>query len=289
MVSIREALARSGLAAIDAQVLLAHVLGVGRAWLIAHAHDPLSAPRRAAFAALAERRQAGEPVAYLTGSREFHGLALEVDRAVLIPRPETETLVECAIDALAPDRALRVLDLGTGCGAIALAIANERPRVRVVATDRSAEALAVARRNVERLKLANVSLLQSDWYEKLSDASRFDVIASNPPYVADADPHLLQGDLRFEPQGALRAGTDGLDALRIVVAGAPSHLQPGGTLVVEHGLEQGAAVRALMGDAGFADVTTLRDLAGLDRVARGRLPRAFPARRPGHVSANTLQ
>jgi release factor glutamine methyltransferase len=271
--SVRDALAQSALAPLDAQVLLAHVLGVDRAWLVAHAGDALRAQARGTFEALAARRRAGEPVAYLTGRREFWGLPLAVDPCVLIPRPETETLVECALVALPADRPARVLDLGTGSGAIALAIAVERPNAEVVATDKSAEALAVARANAQRLKLVNVRLLQSDWYGALpGGAARFDVITSNPPYVAAGDPHLVEGDVRFEPASALRAGPDGLDALRIVVRGAPPRLAPRGLLVVEHGFDQAAAVRALMLEVGLGDVATVRDLAGLERAtqARGR-------------------
>lgn len=269
-VTVRDAIARSALAPIDAQVLLANVLGVDRAWVIAHAGDALPVERGEAFAALAARRRAGEPVAYLTGMREFRGMALAVDPRVLIPRPETETLVEQALEALPPGRAAQVLDLGTGAGTIALALARERPRAIVVATDSSEAALAVARANAARLQLANVRMLQANWYDGLPERpARFDVIASNPPYVADSDHHLLEGDVRFEPVAALRAGRAGLDALQVVVRGAPPRLVTGGTLVVEHGFDQGAAVRALMLDAGFDEVATIRDLAGLERVTRG--------------------
>jgi len=269
--TVRQALVQASLAPIDAQVLLAHVLGVHRAWLIAHATDPLTPVDAETYFTLAKRRREGEPVAYLTGTREFWGLSLAVDRAVLIPRPETETLVECALRALPADRPVRVLDLGTGSGAIALAIAHERPRADVLAVDTSAAALVLARRNAERVKLAQVRWLQSDWYGELEgDGAPFDVIASNPPYVADGDPHLAQGDVRFEPVSALRAGRDGLDALRAVIEGAPAWLVPGGTLVVEHGFDQAPAVRALMRDAGLADGGTFRDLAGIERVSIAR-------------------
>jgi release factor glutamine methyltransferase len=269
--TVRRALAQSSLAPIDAQVLLAHVLGVDRAWLVAHATDPLARTDVEAFFTLARRRRGGEPVAYLTGTREFWGLPLAVDPSVLIPRPETETLVECALRALPPDRALRVLDLGTGSGAIALAIAHERPRADVVAVDASPSAIALARRNAERMKLANLRWLKSNWYGELpGDAQAFDLIASNPPYVADGDPHLGEGDVRFEPVAALRAGRDGLDALRIVIAGAPVRLVRGGTLVVEHGYDQAEAVSALMRAAGLVAVKSFRDLSGIARVAAGR-------------------
>ena len=271
--TVRRALVQSGLVPVDAQVLLAHVLGVNRAWLAAHATDALPREQADAFFALAKRRREGEPVAYLTGRREFHSLDLEVTPAVLIPRPETETLVECALERLPPGRPLAVADLGTGSGAIALAIASERPLARVLAVDASPDALAVASRNAERLGIANVAFAQGDWYGALPpDAGPFDLIAANPPYVASGDEHLDQGDLRFEPPHALVAGGDGLDALRTIVSGAPSHLVPGGWLVVEHGYDQSEAVRALFGQAGFEAIEARRDLAGIPRIVAGRRP-----------------
>ena len=270
--TVRQALAQAGLAPIDAQVLLAHVLGVERAWLAAHATDALPMSSTERFLALARRRRDGEPVAYLVGSREFWGLSLAVDPSVLIPRPETETLVEWALERLPRGRAVRVLDLGTGSGAIALALARERPDAEIVATDRSAEALAVARANAERMKLANVHWLQSDWYRQLADRDgRFDLIASNPPYVAVGDPHLREGDVRFEPPFALAAGIDGLDALRIIIDGAHERLVAGGSLVVEHGYDQADAVRGLLRAAGLSALESRRDLAGVLRVAAGTL------------------
>lgn len=274
--TVRQALAQAGVAPIDAQVLLAQVLRADRAWLIAHATDALAHAQAEQFFALARQRRDGEPVAYLTGWREFWGLSLAVDRSVLIPRPETETLVDCALRRLPADRPLDVLDLGTGSGAIALAIAHERPRAEVLATDRSAAALVVARKNADRMKLANVRWLQSDWYAGLpGDGARFELIASNPPYVADGDAHLREGDVRFEPPAALRAGADGLDALRVIIGGARQRLVEGGALVVEHGHDQAGAVRDLMLDAGLSDVESLRDLAGIPRVAAARA--TFPA------------
>ena len=269
--TVRQALAQAGVAPIDAQVLLAHVLRADRAWLIAHPTDALAHSQAEQFFALARQRRDGEPVAYLTGWREFWGLSLAVDRSVLIPRPETETLVECALRRLPADRPLGVLELGTGSGAIALAIAYERPRTEVLATDRSAAALVVARKNAERMKLANVRWLQSDWYADLpTGGARFELIASNPPYVAERDAHLREGDVRFEPRTALCAGVDGLDALRIIIRGARERLVEGGALVVEHGYDQAEAVRDLMLGAGFSDVESLRDLAGIPRVAAAR-------------------
>lgn len=286
--TVRQALAQAGLAPIDAQVLLAHVLRVGRAWLVAHATDPLAPHDAEGFFALARRRRDGEPVAYLTGTREFFGLPLAVDRSVLIPRPETETLVEHALRALPPERRLRVLDLGTGSGAIALAIARERPHVEMVGADVSASALAVANRNAQRMKLANVRWLQSDWYEGLDGSGPFGLIASNPPYVADGDPHLAEGDVRFEPAGALRAGPDGLLALRAVVAGAPARLVDGGTLVVEHGFDQAEAVRALVAAAGLAEPRTFRDLAGIPRVCVAIKPFSSEVQRKSRLDSRSL-
>ena len=271
--SVSFALAQSGLVPLDAQVVLAHVLAKDRAWLVAHADELLTAEQEAAFFALAKRRRDGEPVAYLTGFREFWGLPLRVSPAVLIPRPETETLVELALSRLPVDRDLRVLDLGTGSGAIALALAYERPRARVLATDNSADALAVAEDNARRLGVANIDLARADWCDGLPDAWRdvaFNLIASNPPYVAIDDPHLREGDVRFEPAAALVSGLDGLAAIRQIVAGARAHLAPGGTLVVEHGYDQAAGVRALFADAGLSDIVTARDLAGILRVVAGR-------------------
>ena len=268
--TVRRALASSGLVPLDAQVLLAHVIGRDRAWLAAHADAPVPPTDADAFFALARRRRAGEPVAYLTGVREFWGLRLAVSPAVLIPRPETETLVEQALSRLPVDRDVTVLDLGTGSGAIALALAHERPRAQILATDNSDEALATASANAQRLGLVNVGWLRSDWYEGMP-TTRFDLIASNPPYVAQHDPHLREGDVRFEPRSALTPGGDGLGALRAIVAGARAHLAPGGTLIVEHGFDQSEPVRALFADAGFTDIVAARDLAGISRVVAGRV------------------
>jgi release factor glutamine methyltransferase len=268
--TVRQAVAQSGLMPIDAQVLLAHALGSDRAWLAAHATDALPRDRVDAFFALARRRRDGEPVAYLTGTREFWGMVLTVTPNVLIPRPETETLVERALARLPADRALRLLDLGTGSGAIALALARERPLARVIATDVSEAALIVARTNARRLYLHNVEFLPVDWYVGLPDDAPFDMIVSNPPYIAAGDRHLSQGDVRFEPMAALVSGSDGLDALRIIVAGARDRLAPGGFLLVEHGHDQAQSVREMFAGAGFADLESSRDLAGIARVMAGR-------------------
>ena len=270
--TISGALAQSGLVPLDAQVLLAHVVGKDRAWLVAHGGDSLPADQFQAYMALARRRRDGEPVAYLTGAREFWGLCLRVTSDVLIPRPETETLVELALARLPQDRDLRVLDLGTGSGAIALAIAHERPRAQVLATDISADALDVARDNAQRLALGNVEFVKSDWYERVGlewQGGAFDLIASNPPYVAAADPHLKEGDVRFEPERSLTPGGDGLGAVRKIVAGAPERLTPGGTLAVEHGYDQSDAVGEMFAEAGFSEIVVARDLAGIARVVAG--------------------
>jgi release factor glutamine methyltransferase len=268
--TVGQALAQSGLVPIEAQVLLAHVVARDRAWLAAHRDETLAREHADFFFALAKRRREGEPVAYLTGFREFFGLRLGMTPAVLIPRPETETLVELALEWLPGDRPLRVLDLGTGSGAIALALAHERPRASVTATDASSDALAVARKNAETLALRNVEFVEADWYEGLGE-SVFDLIASNPPYVATGDPHLNEGDLRFEPSAALVAGAAGLAALRTIIAGAPSRLVPGGALVVEHGFDQSEAVQRLLRVAGFSDIVVRRDLSGIARVEGGRM------------------
>jgi len=267
-VTVRQALMQAGLAPLDAQVLLAHVLRRNRAWLVAHGDEALGNDDAAAFFGLARRRRNGEPVAYLVGRREFWGLTLHVNPAVLVPRPETETLVALALEWLPADRPVRVLDLGTGSGAIALAIARERPNAQVVAVDASTGALAVARANVAALGLRNVSVLASDWFAAVEGT--FDLIASNPPYIRAGDPHLAGDDVRFEPIAALVSGADGFRDLRTIVAQAPARLAPQGALLVEHGHDQAESVRALFEAAGFADVTARRDLAGIHRVAAGR-------------------
>lgn len=271
--SIRQALAQSGLVPVDAQVLLAYVLANTRAWLAAHPEESLTPDEAARFFSLARRRRNGEPIAYLTGTREFWGLSLLVTPNVLIPRPETETLVERALIRIPADRESNVLDLGTGSGAVALALARERPQARIVATDVSEAALRVADANARRLGIYNVEFVRSDWYSGLAlppDRPAFDVIVSNPPYIAATDPHLGEGDLRYEPMPSLTPGGDGLSALVTIVAGAPARLDPDGWLLVEHGYDQQDAVRALFESAGFADLESTRDLAGIVRVCAGR-------------------
>ena len=266
----------SPLPPLEARILLTHVLGWRPAQLITRSDEPLQAEVVERYRALEARRAAGEPVAQLVGAREFFGLNFEVTPHVLIPRPETELLVETALAALENLARPRVLDLGTGTGAIAVAIASMRPDAQVWALDRSAEALAVATRNAARLLDAKrpggaVVLTQSDWYGSLDAALRFHVIVSNPPYIASGDPHLAQGDLRFEPRGALTDEADGLSAIRAIIAGAPTRLAAGGVVWIEHGYDQAEAVRELLTAQGFMQVRSERDLAGIERISGGRL------------------
>jgi release factor glutamine methyltransferase len=259
-------------AALDAQVLLALVLGRSRGELRSRPEHVPSADERARFAELVRRRGTGEPVAYLRGVREFWSMPLRVTADVLVPRPETELVVEIALARIPEDVSWRVLDLGTGSGAIALAIARERPRCTVIATDLSGEALDVARENASALGVRNVELRRGEWYAPLP-GERFHLIASNPPYVAEGDPALRTGELSFEPNVALAAGTDGLRALRAVGAGAPAHLEQGGLIVLEHGGDQRDAVREMLEANGFELIQCYQDLAGLDRVSAARLAR----------------
>ncbi len=259
-----------GLQRLDAQLLLLHALGKpahDRAWLVTHDLDPVPAPAQVLFDEGMQRRQTGEPLAYITGRKEFFGLDLRVDARVLVPRPETETLVEWTLAVLgrlaAPNPT--VLDLGTGSGAIALALKHARRDLQVSAIDASARALQVARANAERLQL-DVHFQQGFWLDGI--AGRFDVIVSNPPYVADHDPHLR--DLGHEPRQALTSGADGLDDIAQIIAGAQSHLHPGGWMLLEHGYDQAAAVRGKLIEAGFADVQSHRDLSGIERCSGGR-------------------
>ncbi|HEX9179927.1 MAG TPA: HemK/PrmC family methyltransferase [Burkholderiales bacterium] len=296
-------------ARIEARSLLSHALGRDRSWLAAHGRDPLPLADEVAFEALLARRLAGEPVAYLTGRREFYGLNFGITPAVLIPRPETELLVDLALERLPADEPRRVLDLGTGSGCAAIAIAAQRPLARVTAVDASEAALDVARTNAQRLlgeRVGNpppppilkggsrggsadsttplsqrgaggdliqgagrICFLHSDWFSALGD-ERFDLIVSNPPYVAEGDPHLGQGDLRFEPRSALAAGADGLDCIRRIVAEAPARLNAGGWLLFEHGWDQAPECRNLLAAAGLQDIGSFHDLAGIARVSGAR-------------------
>ncbi|HET9700228.1 MAG TPA: peptide chain release factor N(5)-glutamine methyltransferase, partial [Burkholderiales bacterium] len=261
-------------ARIEARSLLSYLLGRDRSWLAAHGRDPLPPADEAAFEALLARRRAGEPVAYITGWREFYGLDFQVTPAVLIPRPETELLVDLALERLPAHELRRVLDLGTGSGCVAIAIAAHRPLAEVTAVDASEAALAVARENASRLlpqsrRDAAISFQRSDWFSALKH-ERFDLIVSNPPYVAEGDPHLEQGDLPFEPRSALAAGADGLDGIRHIVSEAPAHLDAGGWLLFEHGYDQAAACRNLLRVAGLQETGSFRDLAGIERVSGAR-------------------
>ncbi|GAA5523998.1 release factor glutamine methyltransferase [Microbulbifer aestuariivivens] len=261
-------LAQSDSARLDLEVLLGHVLGRSRTWLYTWPEYALSDSEQQQFERLLKRRAAGEPVAHLTGEREFWSLPLLVDSSTLIPRPDTELLVETAL-ALCPQSRQRVLDLGTGSGAIALALASERPAWQLLAADKSPQALALAERNRSRLELGNVQLLQSDWFAGIP-AQTFDLIVSNPPYIDAADPHLEQGDVRFEPRSALVAGRQGLADIDTIVAASGDYLAPGGWLLVEHGWQQAAAVRALFAGAGLVGVDSRRDYGGHERLTLGR-------------------
>ncbi|WBY00847.1 peptide chain release factor N(5)-glutamine methyltransferase [Ramlibacter tataouinensis] len=267
--ALRQALA-GGVSRLDGHLLMLHALrrpGSDRAWLLAHDDHELTAQQAELFEGLCRRRAAGEPVAYLTGCKEFFGLPLAVDPRVLVPRPETETLVEWALETLGGTDRPRLIDLGTGSGAIALALASRRPDARVEAVDASAGALEVARANAQRLRL-EVGFRQGHWLQGCTGP--YDLIASNPPYVREGDEHLAA--LVHEPLAALAAGPDGLDDLRQIVATAPARLAPGGWLLLEHGWDQAEAVRALLQDAGFVAVGTRQDLAGIGRCSGGRRP-----------------
>jgi release factor glutamine methyltransferase len=258
-------------ARLDAEVLLLHVLGRSRAWLFAHGDDALDPAHALAFEALVARRALGVPVAHLTGAREFWSMTLKVTPDTLIPRPDTELLVELALERVPTDAFSTLADLGTGTGAVALALARDRPRARVIATDASAAALSVARENARELKIPNVEFALGDWCEALGDM-QCDLVVSNPPYIETGDAHLEQGDLRYEPIAALASGADGLDAIRAIAQQVPAHLKPGAWLLVEHGWRQGEAVRKVLTDNGFIDVATWRDLEARDRVSGGRRP-----------------
>lgn len=272
--TVREAqmlAARAGLPTLEARMLLTHVTGLSRTQLITRDGDPLTAAQHEALASLLARRLAGEPMAYLLGEREFFGRTFHVTPDVLIPRPDTEIAVEAVLTRLDALQTPRVLDLGTGSGALAVTIACERPDAEVWATDISEGALAVAQRNARTLGAANVHFRISDWYDALPDELRFDLIVSNPPYIAAGDPHLAEGDLRFEPIDALTDHGDGLSDLAAIVAGAAVRLKPGGWLLMEHGYDQATATRALLERAGYAEVFSARDLGGHERCTGGRL------------------
>lgn len=277
--NIRQALAAAcsalGLERLDAQLLLLYALGRpqdDRAWLLAHDTDALDPDAEMRYIQLTRRRAAGTPLAYLTGRREFYGLSLQVDARVLDPRPDTETLVDWALACLADTTAPRIIDLGTGSGAIALALKQARPDARVEAVDASADALAVALTNAQALQL-DLHLHHGNWLDAVDGS--FQLIVSNPPYIAEDDPHLER--LGHEPRMALTSGPDGLDAIRTIVAQAPARLAPGGCLLLEHGWDQAEAVRALLSQAGFVQVQSRRDLAGIERCSGGCRPAADKA------------
>lgn len=255
-------------AGVDVRLLMQKVLNVNHAWLISHANDVLSAEQMNAFNAIFKRRLAGEPMAYILGHREFYGLNLKTNPATLIPRPDTEVLVESALAKIPIDISSNILDLGTGSGAIALAIASQRPWAKITAVDFSKEALQVAQENAAALNLNHVTFKQSTWFSEIGH-QQFDLIVSNPPYIAKDDVHLQQGDLRFEPITALASGADGLDDIRVIVANAPQYLNQNGWLMLEHGYDQADAVSRLLAGRGFTQVSHALDLAGIQRVTMG--------------------
>ncbi len=256
-------------AALEAQLLLQHVLQVNRAWLITHDNDSLTTNQQVVFQALLERRLSGEPLAYILGKRQFYGLDLIVTPDTLIPRPDTETLVEAALEKILVNKSCNILDLGTGTGAIALAISHIRPHSNVVAVDFSKSALKIAQQNAENLSITNVSFTHSNWFSALKD-QKFDVIVSNPPYIETNDPHLAA--LNFEPISALTSGADGLDDIRRIAQSAMIYLKPQGWLMLEHGYNQAEKVQDLLAENGLTDIKTIQDLGGNDRVTIGKNP-----------------
>jgi release factor glutamine methyltransferase len=256
-------------ARIEVQCLLQSVLNTPRSYLLAHPEQIPDEAQNAVYETLLQRRLQGEPIAHILGEREFFGLNLKVTPDTLIPRPDTELLVELALQRLPQDRASRVLDLGTGSGAIALAIAHNRPKAEVVAVDASAAALQVARENAQLLGIGNVSFQESNWFSAL-EGQRFDLIVSNPPYIAAGDTHLSQGDVRFEPMSALASGMDGLDDIRLIVCQASAYLEQGAWLLLEHGYDQAQAVRAVLQKNDFTEIFSAKDIAGIERVSAGK-------------------
>ena len=265
--SVAEMLRIASIDPVDSRALLRAALEVSDTYLVAHPEQVLTDRQRDCYLDWVERRRAGEPVAYLTGEREFYSLAFNVTPAVLIPRPETELLVEAALERVPAHAPFRVLDLGTGSGCVAVAIAKHRPLAQVSATEMSRDALAVARENAARHG-SGIEFIESDWLDALAGRC-FELIVSNPPYVAERDPHLSEGDLRFEPRAGLVAGADGLSCIRLIIAQARAHLEPGGGLLFEHGYDQAARCRALLAQAGYREVVSRRDLAGIERVSGG--------------------
>ncbi len=256
-------------ASIEVRCLLQAVLQVNHAYLLSHLEYQLNEEQYAHYSAWLERRLSGEPIAYILGERQFFGLNFKVTPATLIPRPETELLVELALQRISQQGNCRVLDMGTGSGAIALSIAYERPNADVVAVDASEAALDIAQLNVQQLKLKNVKLMHSDWFAALQGKC-FDVIVSNPPYIAADDAHLMQGDLRFEPHSALASGTDGLEDIRHICAHAKNYLHADGWLLFEHGYNQAESACAILEQAQFSDIFSAKDLAGITRISGGK-------------------
>jgi len=254
---------------VDAQVLLQHALDVDHAFLLTHPEQVLSEQQHANFLSLIKRRTEGVPVAYLTGQRAFYDLIFKVSDAVLIPRPETELLVDLALQHIPTDKPSKILDLGTGSGALAITIAKHRPCAQVTAVDVSSDAIVVCRGNASNLKVKNLRFITANWFDELS-SDTFDLIVSNPPYVAEADPHLQQGDLRFEPRLALSAGMNGLTCIQHIIGKAPQHLVHEGWLLFEHGYDQAAECRRLLRDADFSNICSYPDLAGIMRVSGGQ-------------------
>ena len=264
-----EQLSESDDARLDSQILLAYALNVSRTWLFTWPDKALDGATLTAFNALIEKRKSGTPIAYITGYRDFWSLRLKVTPDTLIPRADTELLVETALTLKNVEKSCDVIDLGTGTGAIALSLANECPSWRITATDINPETLAVAKENAQTLELA-VSFKESAWFDAIND--RYDLVISNPPYIESDDPHLQQGDLRFEPAGALASGQDGLDDIRRLVQQALKHLKKDGYLLLEHGYQQAEAVRSLMAKAGYIDIETHQDIEDRDRVTLGKIP-----------------
>lgn len=259
-------------ARLDSELLLGQVLQQSRTWLHTWPDKTVEATQQQTFEALLQRRLAGEPIAHILGEQDFWSLRLTVSPATLIPRPDTERLVELALERIPPEADWSIADLGTGSGAIALALAAERPRCRIIATEQSSAALDVARANAARHRLNNAQFIQSDWLSGIPGSQRFEMIVSNPPYICEADPHLSRGDVRFEPRSALTAGADGLDAIRLIIQQSGPRLLPGGWLLLEHGYDQGEAVQELLRAAGYGEVADFIDYGGNPRVAVGQRP-----------------
>jgi len=256
---------------LEAEVLLSFSLNKQRSYLYTWPDKPLEPSQLSHFSDLITRRMQGEPIAYIIGHKEFWSLDLNITPDTLIPRPETELLIELALELAPLNPPFKIADLGTGSGAIAAAIATERPDCNIVATDISASALVVAKNNFKRLKLTNIHTHQGAWCEALPQKQAFNLIISNPPYIPESDPHLAQGDLPWEPRNALASGTDGLDDIRCIIEQSPTYLTSGGWLLLEHGYDQGLEVRHLLQTQGYKQVCTHQDLAGHDRISKGQL------------------